>query len=423
MREIFRRDPWLDIDENPPRKSDCQAKALAWILERQEQDGSWGGVFTQSLFCLLALASTGNPAYAEIIEKGLDNVLALQDENALDLNQKISRSPVMDTAYVLDVLLSAGVAADQPAIRLAVSWLLGKAITWPGDWHHLNPKARPGGWSFQHCNRWYPDLDSTAIVLRGLSRLDRQYLENLQETVRRGVDWAINMQNRDGGWGVWDKDPWDLRRLPAYYLPHWDVSDTSAVDVSSRMVFALASLGCQGSGKAIRRAVEFIRRQQKEPGYWWGRWYVNYTYATSEALSGLAMAGEDLSQSHVRAAVEWLLSVQNPDGGWGESPLSYQDERYAGIGPSTASQTAYVLIGLIGMMKTGSQAIDRGIRFLLDTQQPDGSWIEHTFLGTIMPAAWYARYDLLCVYKPAYALFSHLRIKQRTGSINAAGPR
>lgn len=408
IREIFIDDPFEGVNENPPKKGGYAEEVIEWILKRQEDDGNWAGVFINTAFSMMALQSTNNPAYDEFIDQGMQGVESFQNEDAETINQQFSQPPVMDTAYVLHVLLAAGMEPDDPVVQKAVDWLLSKQTTIHGDWHVQNPEGVPGGWSFEHYNQYYPDVDCTVMVVDSFSLLDIPTQDRLWDSMQRGIQWAVTMQNSDGGWAAWDKDTID----PAVLLPWladelWLPSDLSWVDITARTVLALVNVGYPGKygdPTIIKQGVEFLKRRQNTRGYWFGRWGTNYTYGTGQVLQALVAAGEDPSKPFMQRAVQWLLSVQNADGGWGESPESYLDESYAGIGESTVFQTAYVLIGLIAAGETNSEPVKTGIQYLIDQVLADGSWYDENFLGTNLPGYWYSRYDMLSTYKAAYAL-------------------
>jgi squalene-hopene/tetraprenyl-beta-curcumene cyclase len=415
IREIFVADPWAGVHERPPRKGCCAKKALDWMLERQEADGNWAGVFINTMFSLIALKSTEDPAYDEIIDRGMHGVDLFQNVDGDTMNQQFSQPPVMDSAYVLHLLLSAGLDADSPEMSQAAEWLRSKQTTIKGDWSVLNPDGEPGGWSFEHHNRYFPDVDCAVMVLDAFALLDGDdpAQSGTAEAMQRGVNWVVSMQNDDGGWAAWDKNALDIKELlPFLQDALWLPVDISWADVTARALLALADLGYPGEfgdPSAIPQGLAFLKSQQTDVGAWYGRWGVNYTYGTGQVLQALAALGESPDLPYVRRAINWLLSAQNPDGGWGEDPISYLDPSQAGVGESTVFQTAYVLIGLIAMGEADNPPVERGVRWLLDAQQADGSWFDEKFLGCNLPGYWYSRYDLLSTYKAAYALLAYDR--------------
>ncbi|MBZ0271677.1 hypothetical protein K8I61_06550 [bacterium] len=411
--EIFISDPWEGVDPATDfwGPGCCADQATQWILERQEADGNWAGVLIQTYYSLIALHATGDPAHDDAIERGLEGVRSFQREGENTIIQQFSEPPVMDTAYVLHALLSAGMPPDDPMVADAVSWLLEKQATIPGDWSHVVPNVEPGGWGFEHENQRYPDVDVTVMVLDALALLPEPVLARMEGQLARGIDWMRAMQNDDGGFAAWGKNSLD----PVTFAPYlegetWVPVDDSNEDITARAIVTMTNLGAIDrfdDARAMRRAIDFVKARQKPWGAWFGRWGTNYTYGTGQVLQALAAAGESPRDPDVARAIEWLLSVQNDDGGWGETPQSYLDEALAGAGESTVFQTAYSLIGLQAI-GADQNAIDAGIAFLLDEQLDDGSWFDHEFLGTNLPGYWYSRYTLLASYKAMYALVLYL---------------
>lgn len=409
VREIFLKDPWRGVIELRPLKGLLQPYAIKWMLQRQEADGNWAGVFVNTMLNLLALKSTQNSTYNAVIEKGMEGVRLFQNETDTMLAQQFSQPPVMDTAYVVHALLSAGVDPYSPVITDAIGYLRSKQSLIYGDWHHNNPKGEPGGWGFEHHNQWYPDVDCTVMVLDALALFDilTQKPFDQDEAIQRGMNWAVSMQDLDGGWAAWDKNPvkppaWVIQLLNQSWIP-WDESNE---DITSRSLLALSNLGYHDPA-VIQPALNFIKKRQKANGSWYGRWGVNYTYGTGQILQGLMATGENPQDAYIRNAVAWLDKVQNADGGWGESLESYAKGAYVAA-PSTVFQSAYALIGLISAGEANTPEVEKGISFLVDSQLPDGSWYDEEFLGTGFPGHLYSRYTLLSTYKVLYALTLYL---------------
>jgi squalene-hopene/tetraprenyl-beta-curcumene cyclase len=405
IHEIFLADPWRGVHETPPPKGCCADEALAWILERQEADGNWAGVFVNTMFSLIALNSTGDPAYGDRIQRGLAGVELFQNVAPDTIDQQFSQPPVMDTAYVLHLLLAAGAPATDPDVARAATWLASKQSSIYGDWSVLNPGGKPGGWGFELHNRYFPDVDCTAMAVDAFAQMDGPHRFAFRDSIGKGVAWMISMQDRDDGWPAWDKNAIDPHKLfPALHDALWLPADMSDADITARVILALADLDAAAYRDEIAQGVAFLKAQQGAPGYWYGRWGVNYTYGTGQALQGLIAAGEPSDAPYIRRAVAWLKSVQNPDGGWGESPASYLDPNDIGVGPSTVFQTAYVLIGLIAAGAAETPEVAKGVAWLIAAQHDDGSWRDEQFLGCTLPGYNYSRYDLLSTYKSAYAL-------------------
>jgi squalene-hopene/tetraprenyl-beta-curcumene cyclase len=408
ISEIFIENPWEGVTEKEPRQGCCEAEAIDWMLLRQEADGNWAGVFINTMFSMMALHSTGNIAYANPIAKGMYGVEQFQIESDSEIHQQFSQSPVMDTAYVLHLFLSAGIEESDEAVENAIDYLLSKQTFVEGDWRYNNPTGPPGGWGFEHHNHWYPDVDCAAMVLDAFAMLSREKQNDHWESIQAGLGWVVSMQNDDGGWAAWDKNAIDPEvLLPSLTGEIWLPKDLSWEDVTARVLLALADLGYPGNfgdPTVIKRGVQFLKKRQMSPGYWYGRWGVNFTYATGQVLQALMAVGKDPEAEYIQRAIRWLISVQNADGGWGETQESYLHESYAGRGESTIFQTSYVLIGLIAAGQAQSSNVERGIQFLIDQIGDDGSWWDHEFLGCNLPGYWYSRYELLSTYKAAYAL-------------------
>jgi len=165
------------------------------------------------------------------------------------------------------------------------------------------------------------------------------------------------------------------------------------------------------SHPAIRRGVEYLIRAQEADGSWYGRWGVNYIYGTFLALRGLAAAGESDREAHILRAGEWLRSIQNADGGWGESCASYDNNCFTPA-RSTPSQTAWAVLGLIAGGDTNSISVQKGVEFLTDSQQAGGTWAEELATGTGFPKVFYLSYHLYRNSFPLLALSAFLNARQ-----------
>ncbi|HEY9616053.1 MAG TPA: prenyltransferase/squalene oxidase repeat-containing protein, partial [Microcoleaceae cyanobacterium] len=141
---------------------------------------------------------------------------------------------------------------------------------------------------------------------------------------------------------------------------------------------------------------------------WFGRWGVNYIYGTSGVLAALSVLAPQAFNAEIERGAAWLVQCQNADGGWGETCRSYNDPSLKGQGVSTASQTAWALIGLLAAgeaTETFAQtAIDCGVAYLLNTQRSDGTWDESEFTGTGFPSHFYLKYHLYQQHFPLTAL-------------------
>ncbi len=394
-------------------------KAEKWIIARQEADGAWGGIQPPWVYSLIALKVLGYPLDHPVMRRGLqafEGAYKVEDDEIY--NPQACISPVWDTALAMIGLLDAGLPPDHEALVRAGRWLLKEQVLTGGDWQVKVKGVEPGGWAFEFDNDFYPDVDDTAEVMIALHRTRLPEEGRKRWALERGLRWVLGMQCRDGGWAAFDKD--NTRRLVTYipFCDFGEVLDYPTEDVTAHVVEMLGLLGYGPTFPPMARALRFLRRCQDPHGPWWGRWGVNYIYGTGAVLPALRAAGEDMTRPYVQRAVRWLLEHQNPDGGWGESCASYEDPSLKGQGESTASQTAWALIALAAVAPEGAdglvwEAMAKGARYLVETQQEDGTWNEPQFTGTGFPRDFYINYHLYRNYWPLMALgrlLRHLRV-------------
>ena len=375
-------------------------RAVAWIKERTADSDGLGAIFPPIVYHAIVLRCLGVPDDDPdmlYVMKQLDD-LCIAEGDTLRLQPCLS--PVWDTALTLIGLADAGEPADSTPTDAGVRWLLEKEVQVAGDWAKTVRGVEPGGWFFEYRNGFYPDTDDTSMVLIALARTGNAHAP----AVRRAIGWLLAMQNSDGGWAAFDRDinRQFLERVP--FADHNAMLDPSCPDITARVLEALSHFGHRVGTKPVDRALAFILARQEEDGSWFGRWGVNYVYGTWQVLVGLAAVGFDTAGLPVRRAVRWLKDAQNADGGWGESCKSYDDPSTAGVGPSTASQTAWALLGLIAAGEAESAEVRAGVEFLVGTQAADGGWPEAPFTGTGFPKVFYLKYHLYPVYFPLMAL-------------------
>ncbi|GAB6164139.1 squalene--hopene cyclase [Thermostilla marina] len=408
--------------------------AERWMLAHFEGSDGMGAIYPPIVWSMIALDALGYDWDSPEMEYNRKQLLDLVIEDDESARVQPCLSPVWDTAIAVRALSHGGLDLDCAALRRAVTWLLDKQIRRPGDWSET-VSAEPGGWCFEHHNDFYPDCDDTAMVLLAMQDQYRRenplkaavppdyavtddrtdspndaapdkesVLERMPEAVERGMQWLLAMQNRDGGWGAFDcnNNREFLCHIP--FADHNAMIDPSTPDLTGRVVEALGALGLTCEHPAVAKAVAYLRQTQEADGSWYGRWGVNYIYGTWQVLTGLTAVGVPHHDRAVVLGAQWLLAHQNSDGGWGESADSYDDPSLRGRGPSTASQTAWAVLGLIAAGLADHPATVRGVRFLLDRQNADGSWSETEFTGTGFPRVFYLKYHMYPVYFPMLAL-------------------
>ena len=424
-----RTDPWAHVftalnkalHRYRPVKSVRRAalrRCADWVIARQERDGCWGGIQPPWVYSLMALNLLGYDLEHPIMRRGLRGLdrFTITEEGPQGPVRRLEacQSPVWDTVLTMIGLADAGLPPDHPALVSAAQWVLGEEIRGPGDWQVRKPGLAPGGWAFEFDNDNYPDTDDTAEVVLALRRVAFP-ANDAKPAIERGLRWLAGMQSKDGGWGAFDAD--NTRAL-VNKLPFCDfgaVIDPSSADVTAHIVEAFAAEG-QADHPAVRRGVVWLLRAQEADGSWFGRWGANYIYGTGAVVPALVAAGVRPSKPAVRRAVAWLESRQNPDGGWGEDLRSYDDPALAGRGTSTASQTAWALLALLAADEHDSKTTERGIRWLAQTQRPDGSWDEPQYTGTGFPGDFYINYHLYRLAFPLSALGRYVAAHTSGGS-------
>jgi squalene-hopene/tetraprenyl-beta-curcumene cyclase len=386
-----------------------------WIVAHQESSGDWGGIQPAMINSVLALAAAGYNVASEPIKKGLKAIEEFSVENERELHLQACISPVWDTALTSLALFYSGMERNHPSLIKACRWLASKQIFKKGDWSVKRPDLEGGGWAFEFENSWYPDVDDSAVVLLFLNRYeDHEFIK--PENMQRGLDWILGMQGKDGGWGAFDVDN-NMRLLNQ--LPFGDLEamiDPSTPDVTGRVLELLGLLRYSLSDNTVKRAIAFLRKTQEKDGSWWGRWGVNYIYGTWSVLMGLRSIGEDMTSPYVRKAVQWLKNKQNFDGGWGESCESYNGNGLDCRSASTPSQTAWAILALLAAGDITSEEVLRGITYLVERQEADGTWDEEEFTGTGFPKFFFLRYHNYRNCFPLMALGQFLSICTEKGT-------
>lgn len=395
--KFYERLSWL------PFRKIALTRARNWMLERLERSEGLGTIYPAMMNSIFALHAEGGDTTDPLLSREIEFLARYEIEEAGTLRVQPCISPLWDTAIAMVSLEEAGLDPSHPSLLAASRWLVENQILGPGDWQVKNKNAEPGGWAFEFRNDFYPDVDDTAFVLMALGRVEDPDPVRLRASIRRGLAWLISMQNEDGGWGAFDhENNLDfLNHIP--FADHNAMLDPSTADVTARALECLGQMGWPANHPAVERGTAFVRHQQEKDGSWFGRWGVNYVYGTSGVLRAFETLGLG-SSDECRRAAEWLRSVQNTDGGFGESILSYYDPTLKAKGKSTPSQTAWGLIGLLAVVGTDDPAVERAVDWLVSHQNEDGTWDEAEFTGTGFPQVFYLKYHLYRNSFPLYAL-------------------
>ncbi|HEY6251780.1 MAG TPA: squalene--hopene cyclase [Candidatus Angelobacter sp.] len=399
-----------------PLRKRALKRAEKWMLDRFEKSDGLGAIYPGILNSIIALRCLGYSTDDPQLIRALDEFekLGTEEPGIPDHSEPSFRmgpcySPVWDTAYAMFALGESGVSKEDPRMVKAADWILSKEVRHKGDWAVKVPRVTPGGWYFEFNNEFYPDVDDSAMVLLGLNKVDNPRERYQHEVSQRAVDWILAMQCKSGGWASFDKDN---TRMVFQYVPFADhnaMLDPPTVDITGRVLEMLSTYGYTKDEPAIKKAIQFILSGQEADGSWFGRWGVNYIYGTMQVLRGLQAMSVDHHEPYIQQAAEWLRMVQNADGGWGETCGSYDDPSKRGLGPSTPSQTAWAIMGLLAAGDTRSDSVQRGILHLLETQRTDGSWDEQQYTGTGFPRVFYLAYHLYRDYFPLIALSAYAR--------------
>ncbi len=414
---------WAHAGIHPFRKRALK-RAEQWMLERFEGSDGLAAIFPAMLNSLIALKALGYRNDHPEVVRATRRLKELEHETKESVRIEPCFSPVWDTAIVTICLHESGVLSDHPALKRAVDWMIDKEIRFRGDWQYKNAvDVEPSGWVFEYENKWNPDVDDTAMVLMALRKVPTDNPRRRDEAFQRGLKWMMTFQCRDGGWAAFDKDCTKgvLEKVP--FADHNAMLDPECADITARILELLGYENYSLSHPQVQHALGYIRSQQEADGSWYGRWGVNYIYGTWQVLRGLRAIGLDMRQPWLQKARVWLESVQQPDGGWGERCNTYNDPVFKGQGPSTASQTAWAVMGLCAFDDPESPVLKRGIEYLIRTQNPDGSWTEEETTGTGFPKVFYLKYDMYRNAWPLLALATYKRISDarllvETGGIN-----
>jgi len=420
---------WCERVHIRPLRKMALKKAEQWMLARFEKSDGLGAIYPAMLNAVVALRYLGysmdDPQFIRALDEfeklGIDCPNGTPDYPTPTFRMQPCFSPVWDTAQVLSTLGEAGVPKTDPRLLKAADWLLSKEVRHKGDWAEKVKNVEPGGWYFEYNNEFYPDVDDTGEVLLALKMVQNPRERYQHEVEQRAINWVMAMQCKNGGWAAFDKD--NTKRIFQYipFADHNAMLDPPTVDITGRILEMLACYGYTRRDKRVEKAVQFILREQEYDGSWFGRWGANYLYGTFLVLRGLHAMEYSYLEPAVQQAAEWIRMVQNSDGGWGETCGTYDDPNQRGIGPSTPSQTAWALLGLLAANDTRSDSVAKGIRWLIERQHEDGSWDElmpgrngeSYYTGTGFPRVFYLGYHLYKQYFPLLALTTYKKALER----------
>ena len=408
---------WIENNKLRPFRKMALRKAEHWMLERFEGTDGLAAIFPAMLNALIALKALGYPDNHPQVLRAERELKKLEHETADSVRIEPCFSPVWDSAIVLLALAESGVPVDDPKMKRAAEWLISKEIRFKGDWQYKNPaKVEPSGWVFEFNNKWNPDVDDTAMVLLALRKVPTDNPKLRDESFKRGLDWMMTFQCKDGGWASFDKDCTKsvLEKVP--FADHNAMLDPECADITARILELLGYEHYSLDNPQVEKALDFVREHQEEDGSWYGRWGVNYIYGTWQVVRGLRALNMDMQQPWRVKARDWFESVQHPDGGWGERCNTYDDPVFKGQGPSTASQTAWAVMGLCAFDDPNRPSLQRGIEYLIKTQNPDGSWTEHETTGTGFPRVFYLKYDMYRNSWPLLALATYSKLLKQVNS-------
>jgi squalene-hopene/tetraprenyl-beta-curcumene cyclase len=403
-------------------------KCEEWMLKRFEGSNGLAAIFPAMLNSLIALKAMGYADDHPQVKRAEMELKNLEHETEHDVRIEPCFSPVWDTAIVAICLHESGVPETHPALRRAVDWLMDKEIRFRGDWYYKNPvDVEPSGWVFEFDNKWNPDVDDTAMVLLALRKVPTDNPKRRNECFQRGLKWMMTFQCKDGGWAAFDKDCTKgiLEKVP--FADHNAMLDPECADITARILELLGQEGVETDHPQVKKAIEFLREEQEADGSWYGRWGVNYIYGTWQVLRGMKALNVNMNQAWLLKGRDWLESVQREDGGWGERCNTYDDPVFKGQGPvSTATQTAWAVMGLCTFDDPDRPSIIRGIKYLIQSQNADGSWTEHETTGTGFPRVFYLKYDMYRNSWPLLALATYRNllkqsVKETDGRVKVNG--
>jgi squalene-hopene/tetraprenyl-beta-curcumene cyclase len=414
-----------DSGKKAPFSRDLRSRVIETLRLHQDRNGSWGGMFTPTFLALMALRKQGFKHTDPMVQWGFRFIHSLQSVRENGIVQERYLAKIWDTALAIRALRTCGLPDDHQAILRGIDYLSLQQIWHPHalKWASINPT---GGWAFEEDNTLFPDADDTSAAVIALARLKGEREAEIERQMFRGVGWLLRQQNPHGGFGSFDKEirggiwEWGARiwglmcSADRRWMWYYRTRDMATPDITGHAVEALFAGGLTSAHKAIGSAVDYLISSQTRSGAWRGRWGVGAIYGTSMALRGLRSAGVAKSHPCILKALQWLRSIQQPDGGWGEPPESLWKQELWGIGPSNPTQTAWAILGLVASGEVESQGVKRGVEYLLSTQREDGFWDEPFPTGVLMPPDYFLSYEFYPLIFPLMALIDVRKEKGAT---------
>jgi len=413
LNRLHKLAEWVERRGLHPFRRTALKRAEQWMLDRFEGSDGLCAIFPAMLNALIALKALGYADDHPQVIRAHAELIKLMHEEADTVRIEPCFSPVWDTAIVSISLRESGIPADHPQMKKSAAWLMDREIRFRGDWQHKNPaKVEASGWVFEYNNKWNPDVDDTAMVLLALRLTPTDDVKRRDECFARALQWMLTFQCRDGGWAAFDKDCTKsiLEKVP--FADHNAMLDPECADITARILELLGYENWKTGHPQVKEALRYVREQQEADGSWYGRWGVNYIYGTWQVLRGMRALNLNMTEPWLLKGRDWLRSVQRPDGGWGERCNTYDDPVFKAQGPSTASQTAWAVMGLCAFDDPNDPWLRRGVEYLCRTQNSDGSWAEEEITGTGFPKVFYLKYDMYRNSWPLLALATFKKISE-----------
>ena len=377
-------------------------KCEQWFLDRMNDEHGIGGIFPAMVNVYESLVVLGYPKdhpTRKMARQAIDNLLTERNNT---IYCQPSLSPIWDTALVSQTLIETENNKPSIEVKNALDWLKDQQLSnEPGDWRIQKPELDGGGWAFQYSNYYYPDLDDTSMVAWAMQRTNN---DKYAESIKRAAIWVAGMQSRGGGFGSFDinNTHFYLNEIP--FADHGALLDPPTADVTGRAIALLSLANRKKYTENIKAGIDYLKIEQENDGSWFGRWGTNYIYGTWSVLTALEIAGEDSQQAYIKKAVEYLLQIQNSDGGWGESNDSYYPPKHYRPCKSTAFQTAWVLLALLAVGEVKNTSVKKGINYLLSNQLSNGQWYDNSYTAPGFPRVFYLKYHGYSKYFPLWAL-------------------